>query len=140
MGWSRLVLKESLEPEIDAAWRAAWHVAHEGNKPSHGHAVFRASGPGKSLILYFSPLEQELAETFGAKPCDKPEPAGLRLVAGHVRAWETYFPGTVQQITRLRKGAYAFDSVRLTHSPGVFAPTHPFGVFEPTHPSQITGL
>jgi hypothetical protein len=129
--WYSLDLVGGLEAEIDAAWRAAWLVAHDGTKPERGHAVFRASS-GRQLTLYLSPLEGELAETFGAKPCEKPDPAGLRLVAGHVRAWEFYFPQSMPEVDPA--------GARFRHSPNRlpgFAPTDPVGLFAPTQPTAF---
>jgi hypothetical protein len=133
MSWYRLELREEFLPENHLAWRAAWTVAHEGATPHPGHALFRASGPGKGVTLYFPPMERTLAETFGATPCDKPSYTSLRLVSGDGGAWETYFPQMVQQLAKRR--------TEIRHD-GHFLPTQPLGPvpsththgFEPTYP------
>lgn len=123
MTWYRLELKEGFDPEIESAWRAAWQVAHEDDQPDPTHGVFRATNLGKSVVLYFSPSEEALADTFGAKPCRKPAPAGLQLLAGHARAFATHFPDAVP--TRAATDSQApmvFQSSKLRRA---FAPTHP---------------
>jgi hypothetical protein len=133
MSWCRLELREEFLPENDLAWRAAWSVAHEGAAPHPGHALFRASGPGKGVTLYFPPMERTLAETFGATPCDKPPHTCLRLVAGDGRAWETYFPQTVQQLAKRRNEIRLDGHFPATQPLGPVPPTHPYG-FESTYP------
>jgi hypothetical protein len=137
MTWYRLELQEGIEAEVDFAWRAAWKVAHEQDRPDSGHAVFRASNGSKGVILYFSPLEQTLAETFGAKPCAKPSLIGLRLVAGHRRALQTYFPDAVQNGETKPETTRAPIHFQPSKIRRAFAPTHPF---DPTHPSQPAPL
>ena len=44
------------------------------------------------MIAYFSPAAQEVAKTFHAQPCARPQRAGLGLFAGHEAAWSALFP------------------------------------------------
>jgi hypothetical protein len=44
------------------------------------------------VIAYFSPAAREVAIAFDAKPCAKPAPNGLGLLAGDQRAWPMLFP------------------------------------------------
>jgi hypothetical protein len=144
MNWYRLDLRNGFEPEIDFAWRAAWKVAHEADKPDRGHALFRASGSGDTVILYFPPIEQMLAETFGARVCDRPAPADLWLVCGHARAWQHYFPGSPQQLAEQQEAALAYELLESNRPARGFAhghasayePTHPLNPFRPTEPSH----
>lgn len=59
-------------------------------------AVFtRSESEGRlhcEVIAYFSPAAREIAIAFDARPCEKPAPAGLGLLAGHERAWSVLFP------------------------------------------------
>jgi hypothetical protein len=44
------------------------------------------------VIAYFSPAAREVAIAFDAKPCARPAPSGLGLLAGDERAWSVLFP------------------------------------------------
>jgi len=125
MTWYRLELKEGFDPDLESAWRAAWQVAHEGDQPDPAHGIFRASNLGKSAILYFSPSEEALADTFGAKPCRKPAPAGLQLLAGHARAFQTHFPDAVQTPENKPDSSQASMVFQPSKLRRAFAPTHP---------------
>lgn len=78
--------------EIEAAFRPLFAAA--GRRPDM--AVFtRPESEGRlhcEIIVYFSPAVKKLAEAFDAEPCDKPERAGLGLLAGDERAWSVLFP------------------------------------------------
>ncbi|MGH6753638.1 MAG: hypothetical protein ACREDP_15870, partial [Bradyrhizobium sp.] len=68
-------------------------------------AAFKTQGVGEMALFsrydtranvvtaYFSPAAKLLAESFGAKPCEKPSITGLGLLAGDARCWEWFFPG-----------------------------------------------
>ena len=81
------LLEESLRPRFEEI------VVRAGK--SAGLAVFtRLESEGRlhcELVVYLSPAAGALAETFGALPCGKPAPAGLRLFAGDERAWSALF-------------------------------------------------
>ena len=47
------------------------------------------------VIAYFSPAAVEVAKSFSAQPCEKPERAGLGLLAGAERSWSVLFPESV---------------------------------------------
>lgn len=110
-------LKSGIEEHVDEAWQAAWEAANDGEEADFSNAIFRAIGCHEALTLYFSPTAQLIAETFGAKPCDKPAATGMSMVAGDERAWEIHFRGT-------RGGPAKTPLAVLTAEP-----------FEPTQPS-----
>lgn len=41
---------------------------------------------------FFSPAAREVALAFDAQPCEKPQRAGLDLLAGDAGAWSALFP------------------------------------------------
>ncbi len=137
MTWYRLELKEGSDPDIESAWRAAWQVAHEDDQPNPAHGIFRATNLGKSAILYFSPMEEALADSFGAKPCAKPASAGLQLLAGHARAFETHFPDAVPTPVNKAGSTKASPFFQPSKLRRAFAPTLPL---DPAQPSQPAGL
>jgi hypothetical protein len=135
MRWYRLKLKnEGLESDVDTAWRAAWTVAHDGAAPASGDALFRKNESSNALVLYFSPVERALAQTFGADLCEKPAPAGLYLIAGHIEAWATHFPESTERPSTIPHAADALESFQASVSPVAFIATNPIGLFPPTQP------
>lgn len=82
------LLEESLQPLFREIY------ARAGSPPDM--AVFtRLESEGRlhcELVVYFSPAVAEVARTFGAGPCLRPAPAGLKLFAGDERAWSALFP------------------------------------------------
>jgi len=64
-----------------------------GNPPEM--AVFtRPESEGRlhcEVIAYFSRAAWEVAKTFDAEPCQKPERPGLGLLAGREEAWSILF-------------------------------------------------
>ncbi len=44
------------------------------------------------VIAYFSPAASDVAEAFDAELCQKPDRAGLGLLAGSEQAWSVLFP------------------------------------------------
>jgi len=44
------------------------------------------------VIAYFSPAAQDVAKTFHAQPCARPERTGLGLLVGQEDAWSVLFP------------------------------------------------
>jgi hypothetical protein len=99
MNWYSLGLAGGIKNISEGAWRLAWEVSKAEAGLDHSNAIFKKAGPDSRLILYFTPTSQMLAESFGARPCAKPSPAGLSLVAGSERAWQIHF-GRVFSIGR----------------------------------------
>ena len=77
--------------EIEERFRAAFLAA--GRPPAM--AVFtRPESEGRlhcEVIAFFSPAATEVAKDFGARPCPKPERAGLGLLAGDQESWPVLF-------------------------------------------------
>ena len=77
---------------IEAAFLPLFTIA---GRP-HDMAVFtRPESEGRlhcEVIAYFSPAAHEVARVFNAKPCQKPNAAGLGLLAGDEEAWSALFP------------------------------------------------
>ena len=48
------------------------------------------------VIAYFTPAAAEVAKTFDAQPCEKPERAGLGLLAGDEHSWSMLFPESAE--------------------------------------------
>lgn len=44
------------------------------------------------IMAYFSPAAVDVAKTFDAQPCTKPDRTGLGLLAGDEQAWSILFP------------------------------------------------
>ena len=64
-------------------------------KPSDMAVFTRAESAGRlhcEVIAYFSPAAREIAKAFDAQSCQKPERAGLGLLAGDPRCWSVLFP------------------------------------------------
>ncbi len=78
--------------EIEEAFLQAFTAA--GSPPEM--AVFtRPESEGRlhcEVIAYFSSAAAEVAKAFDAGPCEKPERAGLGLLAGDESSWSVLFP------------------------------------------------
>lgn len=103
MTWYSLGLAGGLEDISEDAWHLAWEISQAETGRDHGSAIFKKVGPDHRLNLYFTPSSQLIAETFGARRCAKPSPAGMSLVAGSEHAWQIHF-GRVVGLRR-RMGA-----------------------------------
>jgi len=65
-----------------------------GGIPEDAAVFLRHDLETNVVTVYFTPSASILADTFGARPCEKPTPErGLSLLAGTGDAWETHFPG-----------------------------------------------
>ncbi len=117
--WYSLDVTETAVELIEDTWKLAWAVSQSGAEPDHSNAIFQKVLPSKGSTLYFSPTARPLAKAFGAKPCDRPSPVDMRLIAGDDRAWQIHF-GRV--FVRPKKP---------------FAETRPAGLSEPTLPSPL---
>src|SRR6185369_12371602 len=95
LGWYSLDLLDGEDDlDIDITWRAVWTRQYFDRALDFRNAIFsRRDG---AAAIYFSPAAWELAQAFGANACEKPLPAGLRLVAGDDRVWQLYFPEVAQ--------------------------------------------
>jgi hypothetical protein len=66
-------------------------------RPANMAVFTRAESEGRlhcEVIAYFSPAAREVAKTFDAQPCEKPERLGLALLAGDPGCWPVLFPET----------------------------------------------
>lgn len=95
--WYRLSLGDgmmapTLADEIQESFMQ--RVSDSGGQPDM--AIFtRPESEGRlycEIIAYFSPAAREVAIVFDAKPCAKPERAGLALLAGEKEVWTMLFP------------------------------------------------
>jgi hypothetical protein len=120
MNWYCLELPE-VDEDIENMWRAAWTVMYAEKVLDFRKAMFVSSSNG--AIIYFSPAARELADAFGANPCERPSPEDLHLVAGDDRAWQILFPGTAKPASS--------ECGRLS-MPSGFA-----SLWEPTRPTPL---
>jgi hypothetical protein len=91
MRWYSLDLLNGVSEAVEDTWKLAWAVTQSFGEPDCGSAIFLQRGPRDRLTLYFSPEAHELAEAFGAVPCQRPSPAGMTLLAGDERAWQIHY-------------------------------------------------
>jgi hypothetical protein len=89
MTWYSWQMKGGEEITEDT-WRRLWDVA-AADGVDYTNAVFSRPQGNGDVMLFFTPAARLLAESFDAQPCDKPDRAGLRLVAGDRRAWQAHF-------------------------------------------------
>jgi hypothetical protein len=118
--WYCLPLQTEVDADAEKAWQAVWKSQQGGAEECAGGGIFRLLAAKAGEALYFSPEAAELADVFGANPCDKPAPDGLRFMAGDPRAWEVHFPGAQQADLPQPKPAAGDDQP-------AFAPTEPSG-------------
>lgn len=71
----------SLDESVRGQAELAVFVRHE----SEGHLHCE-------VTVYFSPAAAEVAQAFDARPCQRPSPGGLSLLAGAEAAWPALFP------------------------------------------------
>jgi hypothetical protein len=68
--------------------------AKAGN-PGKVAAFFRHESDGRlhcNVKVYFSPASAVMAREVDAKPCGRPSPDGLSLLAGSEESWNILFP------------------------------------------------
>lgn len=95
--WSTISLGDGItaaapSAEIEEHFRRSFRAAHE---PADMAVFTRLESEGRlhcEVIAYFSPAAADVADAFDAEPCQKPERAGLGLLAGDERAWSVLFP------------------------------------------------
>jgi hypothetical protein len=69
-------------------------------KPPEMAVFTRVESEGRlhcEVIAYFSPAASAVAKKFDVEPCERPDRAGLGLLAGDERAWSVLFPEGAQQ-------------------------------------------
>lgn len=91
MTWYSLALAGDIKNISKGAWQLAWEASQDEGGLDHSNAIFKKVGPDNRLVLYFTPSSQLVAESFGARPCAKPSPQGMTLLAGSERAWQIHF-------------------------------------------------
>ena len=88
------IMAPTSSAEIEAIFLQAFNAA--GQPPAM--AVFtRLESEGRlhcEVLAYFSPAAKEVAEAFGAEPCEKPSRVGLGLLSGDKLSWSILFPET----------------------------------------------
>ena len=86
----------SLASEQQDRIRELLHSALAGaEKPEHMAAFLRHESEGRlhcEVKIYFSPMSATVARQVDAKPCQRPSPDGLGLLAGSPEAWRVLFP------------------------------------------------
>ena len=78
--------------EIEEMFQASFSAA---GKPDEMAVFTRPESEGRlhcEVIAYFSPAARDVAKVFDAEPCDKPQRAGLGLLAGSEKSWSVLFP------------------------------------------------
>ena len=103
-GWRSKELGDGVEAfaptsEIQDAFCSLALAQARGGQYSYDAAVFSAYNSKTNVVtVYFSPTAELLAKMFGAMPCEKPVPKGdFGLSVGDERAWDTHFPGYLEQ-------------------------------------------
>jgi hypothetical protein len=79
---------------LDGLGACFHHVFARAGEPPEMAVFTRLESEGRlhcKMIAYFSPAAQDVADTFGAEPCERPARAGLGLFAGDERAWSVLF-------------------------------------------------
>ncbi|MCP4471160.1 MAG: hypothetical protein GY815_10820 [Gammaproteobacteria bacterium] len=67
----------------------------QAGDPDEMAAFIRHESEGRlhcEVKIYFSPLSATVAREVDARPCEKPSPAGLSLLAGSRESWTALFP------------------------------------------------
>ncbi|ROR32059.1 hypothetical protein [Inmirania thermothiophila] len=97
-GWLCIRLGDALLADdrlAEVARRAREHLA-AARDPDDATAVFyRHESEGRlhcEVVVYFAPAAAGLGRALGARPCGRPSPHGLSLLAGSERAWPLLFP------------------------------------------------
>ena len=77
--------------EIEEKFQQSFIAA---GKPDDMAVFTRPGAEGRlhcEIIAYFSPAAWNVAKTFDAESCEKPERAGLGLLAGNEHSWSVLF-------------------------------------------------
>lgn len=121
MGWYRLdLLYVGAGELVEDSWKLAWAVTQSGDETDCSSAIFQRCVAGDRPTLFFTPAAHDLAETFGAVPCERPSPTDMTLVAGDERAWQVHF-----------------GRVFAERATAAFEDTHPSGLADLTHGSPL---
>ena len=78
--------------EIEQAFQQLFVAA---GKPLNMAVFTRQESEGRlhcEVTAYFSPAAKDIAQAFGAQPCEKPALPGLALLAGDKHSWSMLFP------------------------------------------------
>lgn len=94
--WHCLPLQTEVDSDAEKAWQAVWKSEYGDGQEHAASGIFRLLASKSGEELYFSPEAADLADVFGANPCEKPAPGNLRLLAGDPRSWAIHFPGATQ--------------------------------------------
>lgn len=88
------VTAPAVSNEVEARFLQVHQAA---GKPADMAVFTRFESDGRlqcDVVAFFSPAAREVAKAFDAQPCNKPEQAGLILLAGDEQAWSMLFPDT----------------------------------------------
>lgn len=99
VSWYSIGLGDGITAATPAAEIEQFFVAsfNAAGRPAEMAVFTRAESEGRlhcKVIAYFSPAAREIANTFDAQPCAKPERVGLGLLAGDPGCWSVLFPET----------------------------------------------
>jgi hypothetical protein len=89
--WRRVAVPALCVEDLKSVLRSGWSIAYGDHPFGFRSGVFSRPAPDATVTFYFSPAAQELAEAFGAVPCDKPPNQHVTMVAGDHRSWEACF-------------------------------------------------
>lgn len=85
----------ALEPlsDLESRFRAAFE---QTGRPKDMAVFTRHESEGRlhcEFMVYFSPAARAVGLALDAKPCGRPSPRGLSLLAGSAESWPLLFPG-----------------------------------------------
>jgi hypothetical protein len=103
MRWHGLRIEMDRSGTGPRVWALLWEASVAGEQVDDGNAIFLAQEDRACVTLYFPPSARLLATAVGARRCDKPQPRGLRLLAGRCAAWEVHFAEPATMPVPLRR-------------------------------------
>jgi hypothetical protein len=105
MRWHALKLEMDRTGTGLRVWKLLWAASVTGEPVDQGNAVFLSQEERGCVTLYFSPAARLLATSLGARPCERPDPATLTLLAGSTAAWDAHFAPPRASAFELRRAA-----------------------------------